>query len=73
MKTTYERWIEANHNLIKCFESVSQDQWNGYSAAEQNSLCEPERKVVQTFLVNNQVGFANLLKERLQIANASQH
>jgi len=35
------------------------------SGSEQSHLCQSEREVVNAFLKNNSVGFANLLKERL--------
>ncbi|CDW91674.1 UNKNOWN [Stylonychia lemnae] len=73
MKTAYERWIEANHNLNKCFESVSNDQYSTLSKLEQDSLCHSERQEVANFLTTNQITFANLLKERLEIVNHAQH
>ena len=69
MKTTYERFIEANNKLFKCFETVPQDKWNKMSGEEQNSLCHSEREAVQSFLVNGSVGFQNLVKERLDIVS----
>ena len=68
MSSTYVRWIEANQRLIKCFESVDQSSWQALSVAEQDQLCHSERQEVQSFLVNNQIGFANLIKERLHLA-----
>jgi len=67
MKTTYEKFIEANNKLFKCFESVSADKWSALSSDEQNNLCSAEREAVSQFLANNQVGFRNLIKERLEI------
>ncbi len=61
MNTTYERFIEANHNLIKCFETVGKDKWSKLSAQEQGQLCSSEKEAVRSFLANNQVGFAALL------------
>lgn len=61
MKTTYERFIEANHKLIKCFEAVNQEKWSKLSGDEQGQLCHVERDAVKSFLATNQVGFAALL------------
>ncbi len=68
MKTAFERYIEANNALSKCFEAVSVDQYNKLSAAQQEGLCKAEKQAVTSFLTTNQVGFANLVKERLQHA-----
>lgn len=50
MKTTYEKWIEANHKLNKCFESVSSDKFKKLAAAEAEVLCQPEKLAVAAFL-----------------------
>lgn len=68
MKTAFERYIEANNALSKCFEAVPLEQYNGLSASQQESLCKAEKQAVLNFLTTNQVGFANLIKERLQSA-----
>jgi len=68
MKTTYEKFIDANNKLVKCFESVHVDKWNKMSAADQGSLCKKESEEVRGYLKNNQVGFAGLIKERLSTA-----
>ena len=68
MKTAFEKFIEANNALQKCYAATPVDKWRALSAAEQNSLCQAEKDTVRGFLVNNQVGFANLLKERLESA-----
>ena len=73
MKTTYERWLEANSRLTKCFDSVSNEQYNALSQNEQNQLCHNERQEVTNFLTTNQITFANLLKERLDIVNQPHH
>lgn len=61
MKTSYERFIEANNSLVKCFESVSADKWKQLSTQEQSGLCADERQTVQTFFNENSIGFKNLL------------
>jgi hypothetical protein len=68
MKTTYERFIEANNALSKCYEGISADNWSKFSQSEQAAACKVEREAVSSFLVNNQVTFTNLIKERLQVA-----
>ena len=72
MKTAYERYIEANNNLAKCYGATSADQWKQLSAAQQEGLCKTERDAVANFLSSNQVSFANIIKERLQAAGAHQ-
>lgn len=68
MKTAFERYIEANNNLSKCYEAVPFDKWSGFSAQQKEDLCRAERETVRSFLTTNQVGFANLIKERLEAA-----
>ncbi len=68
MKTAFERYIEANNALAKCYQATSLDQWKALSHAQQESLCKAERDNVTSFLNNNQVTFANIIKERLQAA-----
>ncbi len=68
MKTTFERYIDANNALVKCYQAVSFDKYQGLSASDKDALCLTERESVRSFLVSNQVGFANLLKERLAAA-----
>ena len=36
MKTTFERWIELNNRLNKCFEGLAADRFKKMSASEQN-------------------------------------
>ncbi len=65
MKTAFEKFIEANNALSKCYQATPVDKWRQLSHADQDALCHAEKVAVQSFLVNNQVGFANILKERL--------
>ena len=67
MKTTFESFIEANNALTKCYHATPVDKWRQLSASEQSSLCRAERETVSGFLTTNQVGFANLIKERLEL------
>ena len=69
MKTTYEKWIEANHKLNKCFESVSMDKFKTMSDSEQKTLCKSEKDAVANFLTNNSIGFKQLLQERIDALN----
>eukprot|EP00347_Sterkiella_histriomuscorum_P000828 403374361 len=71
MKTAYERFIEANDKLFKCYESVNHEQWKSLSQAEQGLLCHTEKEQVQQFLTNNSLGFANLLKDRIDSINSA--
>ena len=66
--STYGRFIEANHRLIECYQALPTESWTLLSASEKQAVCKTEREVVQHFLENNSVSFANLLKERLAIA-----
>lgn len=68
MKTAFERYIEANNALTKCYQAVSFDTYKALAAPQQNELCKAERDAVQGFLKSNQVAFANLLQERLAAA-----
>ena len=65
MKTAFERFIEANNALSKCYEATPVDKWRQLSHADQDALCHAEKVAVQSFFQNNQVGFSNLIKERL--------
>ena len=53
MKTAFERYIEANNALAKCYQGTSIDQWKALSAAQQESLCKNERDAVTSFLNSN--------------------
>ena len=68
MKTTFEKYIEANHALVKCYEGLPLAKWSALSAAQKEDVCKVEREAVRGFLVSNQVAFANLIKERLEHA-----
>ncbi len=68
MKTAFERYIEANNALAKCFGAVSVDTYKSWSAAQQADLCKAEKETVRGFLTSNQVGIANLIQERLASA-----
>ena len=39
------------------------------TSVEQDKLCFKEKEAVKSFLVSNQIGFANLIQERLAIIN----
>ena len=67
--STYGRFIEANHRLIECYQAVPIESWTPLSASEKQAVCQTERQAVQHFLENNSVSFANLVKERLSIAD----
>ncbi len=67
-KTAFERYIEANSALSKCYEAVSFDKYQALSAQQQNDLCKAERDTVLDMLRTNQVSFASLIKERLDVA-----
>lgn len=68
MKTAFEKWIEANNALQKCFEGVNAERFNALSHKDQDALCHDEREAVKSFLTNNQITFASILKERLASA-----
>jgi hypothetical protein len=34
MKTAFERWVEANQNLVKCFEGIQAERWKNMSQSE---------------------------------------
>ena len=68
MKTSFEKFIEANANLSKCFEAVPFDKYSTFTAEQKNTLCRTESDAVRAFLNNGQVGFANMIKERLEAA-----
>ncbi len=72
MKTTYEKFLDANNKLMKCFESVPQDKWKKMSADEQSSLCSSEREAVKSYFTSNSVGFRNLINERMEIIKQQQ-
>jgi hypothetical protein len=68
MKTSFEKYIEANLALSKCYEAVPFDKYKSFSHQQQEDLCKAERETVRGFLTSNQVAFANLIQERLQAA-----
>jgi len=68
MKTTFEQFITANNALTKCFEAVPFETYQGYSQAQKDGLCKAERQAVSDFLSSGKIGFANLIKERLESA-----
>jgi hypothetical protein len=65
MKTAFERFIEANNALSKCYEATPVDKWRQLSHVEQDGLCQAEKVAVQSFLSSNQVNFSHIIKERL--------
>jgi len=68
MKTAFERYIEANNTLTKCYEGVSFDTYKALAAPQQAEICKTERDTVQGFLKSNQIAFANIIQERLASA-----
>jgi hypothetical protein len=66
MKTAFERFIEANDALSKCYQATPVDKWRQLSNVEQGALCHAEKVAVQGFLSSNQVNFSHLIKERLE-------
>ncbi len=73
MKTTYEKWIEANQKLIACMDGISHDKWSKYSPVEQSAICTKDKLAVSAFLKNNSISFKNLLQERIQATSGSAH
>ena len=71
MSTNYEKWIQANIKLTECFESVSLDKYSALGHSAQTSLCSAERNAVNSFLKDNKIAFASLLKERLAVVSAA--
>jgi hypothetical protein len=65
MNTAFERFIQANNALSKCYEATPVDKWRQLSHADQDALCHAEKVAVQGFLSSNQVNFSNIIKERL--------
>ena len=65
MSTTYAKFIHANETLFKCMESVSNDQYQAMSAADQGAVCKAESDHVASFINNNSVNFRSLITERL--------
>lgn len=72
MKTTYEKWIEANHKLNKCFEAIPADRFKKLAQAEADVLCATEKAAVVAFLKNNSITFPHLLKERMAAVGLSE-
>ena len=71
MKSTYEKWIEANQKLNSCMEGIADDKYSAYSPAEQNATCLKEKLEVGSYLKNNSISFKFLLQERLQATGAN--
>ena len=67
MKTVYERFLEANTRLWECYEAVAPSSWEEMGAGEKRDVCKDERESITEFLSGNEIKFANLIKERLDI------
>lgn len=71
MKTTYEKWIEVNNKLKKCFDGVPADKFNKLSAHEADAVCSTEKAAVLSFIQNGSLTFPALLKERMAAVGLS--
>ena len=65
MSSVYAKFIAANEALFKCMESVSNDQFQAMSAADQGAVCKAEGDAVATFMSQNSVNFKSLLNEKI--------
>ena len=70
MSSVFEKWIEANDRLVKCYDAVSADQYKALSAKDQGLLCQSEKEQVRSFLKNDQIHFRNIIQERIKFAGA---
>lgn len=71
MKTVYERWIDANQKLTKCYSAFPADKYNKLAAAEADAVCLTEKKAVLSFLEDGSITFPAILKERLASTGVS--
>eukprot|EP00347_Sterkiella_histriomuscorum_P001833 403370504 len=67
-KTPFQHFIEANQNLIDCYENVKEAQ--GDSPKPDSSLlskCEPYKNTIIDLLRRDQLVMSLLIKERVKI------
>ena len=69
MKTTFEDYIEANQNLMNCFEKVPVDQYQNMSEQQQSQLCQNEKNEVREILESGKMSFSKILEEKFSVMN----
>ena len=73
MSNSLERFIIANKALMECYAAVPVDDFKAMNPTDQKFLCGSERESVRLMISNDEVGFRNLLSERLEIIKDRQH
>ena len=66
-KPIFQQFIEANQDMIKCFEQIDQDQYRG---KDSTSVCSSQKERVKEILRSNQMSMTRVVKERVMIMKA---
>ena len=66
-KPIFQQFVEANEDMLKCFESADQDQYRG---KDTSSVCTSQKERVKEILRSNQMTMTRVVKERVMIMKA---
>ena len=69
-KPAFQRFVEANMNLIKCFQSVSAEEIASSQPAALDAKCNAEKAAVRSILENNELTMTNVVRDRVEILYA---
>lgn len=69
-KPAFQRFVEANVNLINCFKKVDADELATAQPAQLNAKCNAEKAAVRAILENNELAMTNVVRDRVEILYA---
>ena len=66
-KSAFQKFIEANQALLKCYNTIDMDALISSNNFDTPAKCTAERDRVKELLQNNDLSMSNLVRERIAI------
>ena len=66
-KSIYQQFVEANQNMLNCYNEVDQSQFKDEAAAKSSNVCMSEREKVKSILGSNELKMTRIITERIAI------
>ena len=66
----FKRFIQANEEMLKCFEKQDPEEFKGTGAAKAAGVCQREKQKVKDILNGNDMTMTRLVQDRVAILRA---
>ena len=66
-KSIFQQFIEANNNLLECYDNIDIEQYKGQPLSKSSGVCLSQKEKVKSLLASNDLTMTKLVTERAHI------